>query len=424
MSAITTISEVLRTKNIGHYLVALVLSTLMLDYAYASICLGLFFTYTILDFIVNKERRLNLDVKLFLPVLLFLWFAATYFWSIDKDLTLKGIGRMLSLILVPIGFFLVPKFSKKEFVIVMQIFTISNFIFGSLFLVLSFIRYIKTENFNEFSYHNLVLDFELNAIYVSAFYSISFIYLLTKKKKSSFDVFCLIFFFTLIILLSSKTILFCLLFASFIIGINKLKNSRIKIVEIIWALIILCLIGFFATKEISRRVKEEFSHVNSYEKSSLLQVLEKKEFSKVYPWTGASIRLFQLRLLKEQIEDEHILSSGFGLFASRVDLEKRHIKYGTYNGFHNYNYHNLYAQVLSETGVLGFFLLLVVLSMNFISAIKSTNLLFLFFSFLVPVWSFTESILWVQRGLFFFIILFCLFNRVNFKENLNFDKHV
>ena len=131
-------------------------------------------------------------------------------------------------------------------------------------------------------------------------------------------------------------------------------------------------------------------------------------------WTGTSFRLFQLRLLKEQIEEDNIFWKGFGLFASRVDLEKKHKSYNTYKGFYTYNYHNQYAQIMAESGIIGFLILIIFLFLNFKNAYLSLNYTFIYISFILIVTFFTESFLWVQRGLIFTTIFTSLFNRTKF----------
>ncbi|WP_370477435.1 O-antigen ligase family protein [Tamlana flava] len=415
MSAITPINKIFN-NNLSVYVVGLLLATLMLDYGFGSFSLVLLVFYSLFKFFTKNNNEVFFDYKLTFPVLLFLWFSVTYFWTIDKSLTLKGIGRISALFLVPFAFCFLPKFTRLEFFKILKAYTVVNFFLGIVFVITSLIRFLESRKLTEFTYHDLVSSFNLNAIYVSVFFSLSFFYLFLKPKKRIYEIVFLIFFLMMIVLLSSKTIIFCLLIGIIFIGWKKVKNRTPKLVEIVLTFLVICLIALLATKEITKRVNEEFV-INSDEKTNLLQVLEKDKFSQVYPWTGTSIRLFQLRLLKEQIETEHVFLNGFGLFASRIDLKKRHEQYGTYKGYHIYNYHNCYAQVLSETGIIGLLLFLFLLSSNIVFALKSNNLLFVFFSFVAPVWSFTESFLWVQRGIFFFIIFYCLFNRTEFYEN-------
>ena len=130
------------------------------------------------------------------------------------------------------------------------------------------------------------------------------------------------------------------------------------------------------------------------------------------------MRLLQLRILYEQIVEESIFWNGFGLYASRENLKKRHLKFDTYHGYHTKNYHNQYAQIFSETGIFGLSLLVLILLINFMKALKLKSFLFLSFAITIPILFFSESFLWVHRGIIFFILLYCLFNRTAF-ENLN-----
>jgi O-antigen ligase len=184
------------------------------------------------------------------------------------------------------------------------------------------------------------------------------------------------------------------------------KVSKVKLVAII---IIGALIFGFASKKTLERILFE-------KETKVKEVWTENQFGQVYLWTGTSIRLLQLRILKEQIEEEQIFWKGFGLFASKDNIKKRHQEFNTYPGFHSYNYHNQYAQIFSETGIFGLGLLLSMLGVLFVGAINSKNFLFLMFSITATIVFFTESLLWRQSGLFLFIILYCLFNRISLEN--------
>ena len=282
----------------------------------------------------------------------------------------------------------------------MKVFTVFNFFLGVFFLIIATYGFFKTKTLDAYTYHNLVAIFDLNAIYVSLIFSISMFYLISLKQRSIKQKSMIVFFLLFLFLLSSKTILFVLCIGILIYILNskipKLNRKTVILVSIIG----ITIIGIS-----SITLSERFS----FEKHTKFnEVLEKEEFGKVYYWTGSSIRLFQLRILKEQIEEENIILKGFGLFASKQNLEQRHKNYDTYFKFHYYNYHNQYAQTLSETGVLGLVILLSILICVWIRGIKSKNFLIIMFSLMMSFVFFTESVLWRQRGLFLFIIFYCL----------------
>jgi O-antigen ligase len=399
MTALKRISIKINSVEFLMYLLALSVSTLLLGFATSGILLGLFVFFSIRHAILNKTS-FKIELPFLLPILLYVLFVLSLMWSVDKAQTLKGLERTVSLLLVPTAFMLIPKLTKKDFMIVMKVFTVFNFFLGVFFLIIATYGFFKTKTLDAYTYHNLVAIFDLNAIYVSLIFSISMFYLISLKQRSIKQKSMIVFFLLFLFLLSSKTILFVLCIGILIYILNskipKLNRKTVILVSIIG----ITIIGIS-----SITLSERFS----FEKHTKFnEVLEKEEFGKVYYWTGSSIRLFQLRILKEQIEEENIILKGFGLFASKQNLEQRHKNYDTYFKFHYYNYHNQYAQTLSETGVLGLVILLSILICVWIRGIKSKNFLIIMFSLMMSFVFFTESVLWRQRGLFLFIIFYCL----------------
>jgi O-antigen ligase len=385
------------------YLIALILSTLLIGFAPSSIAVGIFVFFAVRYSIIHNQKQ-KFDFRLLLPVVLYLFFSLTMFWTADEAETRKGIDRTVVFLLIPIAFNFIPRFSLKSVNMILRIFTVVNVLFGLFFLISAGIRFIKSSSFSVFTYHELVSDLELHAIYVSVIFAVSLFYLLSKKVKTIRDFSLIVFFFILIILLSSKTI-FAVFVLGFFIFIFSHKINKTKLIAAL--LIGATIVGFASKKTFERLLFEKETKVE--------EVWTQKEFGQIYLWTGTSIRLLQLRILKEQIKEEGIFWKGFGLFASKDNIKKRHLEFNTYPGFHSYNYHNQYAQTLSETGILGLLLLLSMLVVLFVNAFKSKSYLFIMFSITIAFIFFTESLLYRQTGLFLFIILYCLFNRTSFE---------
>lgn len=401
------IKNIINSDNFFPYLIALILSTLFIGYAPSSIALGLFVFFSITYAVLNK-KKLKIDRTLLLPVILYLFLVSTIIWSIDTKLTSKGIGRLLALFLVPLAFVCIPKFSVKKRDLVLKYFTYANVGYAFFFLLVALFNYYKTRDLNVFTYHNLVKVLDLNAIYVSVFFSISLYYLIAKKEKQIKDKLGVFFFINLIVLLASKMII-VILIVSVSIYLFLFKGAKyFKNYKTLIALAIIAITVALNSKQIISRLQEENRFTKFHE------VLNKEKFNKTYLWTGTSLRLFQLRLLKEQIQEDKIFFKGFGLFASRINLKEKHQKYNTYRGFHSYNYHNQYAQVMAEGGIVALLLLFLMLSINFVNALKSKDFLFITFGVILFMLFFTESFLWVQRGVIFTSVLFCLFNRTFF----------
>ncbi|BAO75583.1 hypothetical protein [Winogradskyella sp. PG-2] len=160
------------------------ISLLLIGFAASSIVISIFCVFSLRYFILNREKiTFRFDLALIVPLLLYLYFLQTYFWSVDKGQTLKGFERMIVLALVPIAFSIIPKVSYKNYRYVLGVFTWSNALLGIFFLCSAFYYFMQKHSISVFTYHELVSVLDLNAVYVTLIFSISFFYLLSLKKK-------------------------------------------------------------------------------------------------------------------------------------------------------------------------------------------------------------------------------------------------
>lgn len=408
MIASRKIKQFINTEDFLMYLFGISLSTLLLGYAYSSIGFGLFFFFSLRYFITNKNK-VQFTRALILPMFLYLFFLISYLWSVDKNQTLKGFERTLVFALIPLAFAIIPKVSLKNYHLVLKIFVRVNGFMGIFFLGVAVLSYFNNQTLDVFTYHNLVAILELNAIYVSLVFSICLFYLLALEKRTTLETFLTILFTLLLILLSSKMIIIVLFLGSILLFTRKRLFQKNKN-RILFMVVIAVGAISIASLGLSKRFLSE-------RHTAITEVLHKEKFGKVYYWTGTSIRIFQLRLLKEQLEEESILLKGFGLFASKNNLRKRHEGYDTYQHFHTYNYHNQYAQTLAELGIIGLFIVLFMLLEIWKIALKQKEYFFIMFCLLMTMIFLTESILWRQRGLFLFIGLYAFLSKIDFKKN-------
>ena len=408
MNVLSKLGNIINHNDFLTYLLAITVSTILVGYATSSIFLAIFSIF-VLRYNIQNPTRVVLNLGLILSIAFYFFCALTYFWSVDKGYTNRGLGRLSVFFIVPIAMSAIPHMTPRSFKIILNSFTISNLILGLFFLATASYHYINSKSLSVFTYHELVQALDLNAIYVSVFYFISYFYLLTKIKKSNYDFLGLLFLAIFIMLLSSKTVtatfIFCnLLYFLLFVGLGKLKS--IKGISLL--LIFLMMLFFSSKKVIERAVVEKASNIE--------EVWKSEKFNRIYPWTGTTIRLLQLRNLKNQIKDDKIFWTGFGLFGSRENLRQRHLKFNTYYGYHSYNYHNMYAQALSELGIVGLLFLLGILFVGFKKAISERSFFMFTFYFIMFTIFITESFLWVHRGVFLFVIFNTLFFTVNIQK--------
>ena len=155
---------------------------------------------------------------------------------------------------------------------------------------------------------------------------------------------------------------------------------------------------------------------------SMKEAWEKDKFEQTDFFSGASFRMYQFRIFLEIMNEENVLFQGLGLNASYKKIEEKGLKYNLYKGnettegYQKKNFHNQYIQVFAELGIVGFVLLLLILFVNLKNALKNKDFVHIAFAILMISLFLTESFLWRQRGVVFFIVFYCLFNTIHLSE--------
>ena len=291
------------------------------------------------------------------------------------------------------------------------------------YLLRAFFRYMKTNDVYYFFYHDLV-TLDVNAIYVSLFIAFAFINLLIKKNKKWFDFICISLLFGFLILLSSKNVIIITLlgvFISFIFHrtIFTKKNTIIALVG--FGLLIIPL-----GSKIKERFDLEFQNTtenvlleNNTINVSLKNAWEQNVFGHQYYFNGTAFRLYQIRIFKEFLEEDNIFFTGYGANAEQSKIKAKQIHYNLYDYYGDLNFHNQYIQSFSELGVVGFLLTVAMVIANWIKSIRTKDFIFFFYTLLTTSIMFTESLFERQRGIVFFILLYCIFQQIQPKKSTN-----
>jgi len=391
-------------SNILEILLILILVTLPLGgYAINSIAVILFFIASIFSYSRNKPT-LYFSKIVYSFFAIYSLFLLSLVWTDNLQNTLDGLVRFLSYLVLPIAFLLNTNhtFNKEK---ILRTFSKSLIFFAVYCILFGVVKVIINKDFSYLFYHELSGNLSnLNAIYLSVFTSFGISYFLFKNDKSRFDKFGFAFLSFFLVLLSSKIIIITT-FLGFLLYF--LKNLNIWKIN---AKFLLLFIGFsivfgFSSSNLKERIKIEF------EKTNLQEVLTKKDFGHVYLWTGTGLRIFQIKAFVEILKEQKKILLGLGLNNSQKYLNKKYQEYNLYPGFLNYNFHNQYIQVFAELGLVGFLLFLVLFYGLLKNAIISKDYFFISFIFLILVVCFTESFLWRQRGMVFFILILLIFSK-------------
>lgn len=405
--------------------VLIALFCIPLGYAFNTISLALLIIITLINF---KKENVHIERHLIFPIVLYVLMLFSFAWSIDNDRTISAISKELPLLLFPICFLLFRSFSEFEKQKIIKGFSYGMVVFSLFYLIKASIRFFISHDTSVFFYHELVTK-DVNAIHVSVYMATSFFYFLVKPIKTNWDKLALILLLLMVFLLSSKNIVvvFIGLLGFYYLFFSK-SAKKLRLRNLILLIIVLFSLTFIG--KVKERFKQEYETIMT--DSSVNDVIS-KESGEIYnvsikqAWTnqtfrpndffpGTAFRVYQFRIFIEFLQEEAIFWKGFGLDASYAKIEEKGIQYHLFlgdennEGYQKMNFHNQYIQIFAELGVFGILLLLIMLALSIRNSVISKNYFHIAFSVLMISLFLTESFLWRQRGVTFFIVMYCVLN--------------
>lgn len=411
------------TNNTLVVLLTLVFFTLPLPYIFNSIATIGFGIFCALKL---KSEKFILSKANFLAILLYLLMVISLFWTVDFNDTLDALVKEIPLLVIPLCFCIirVSKHQKNQIV--------ANFgyiIFGYtvFYLVKAIIRFLISKDTSVFFYHELV-TLDVNAIHVSVYCTLAFFTFLTKQNKLVIDKIALLLLGVFIFLLSSKNIIitFVLLLLIYLIFYSTKKVRKVEIILGLLAVIVTSLLLFNKIKErfwIEFESNIEKTSLNKEESSkgmvynvSIYDAWYKDTFTYNDFFPGTAMRVYQIRIFTEMLQEDNIFFTGYGLNASWQKLKEKRIEHNLYPGYEKFNFHNQYIQNFAELGVAGMLLLMIMLFYTLRNAFKLKDFIHFSFTILMISLFLTESFLWRQRGVIFFTVFYCLFNANSYKN--------
>jgi O-antigen ligase len=420
------------TNNSSFILTLLVLITIPLSNGINSVALGLFFVWALIK--MNKNN-IVFNLNLLLPLLLYVLMAISIVWSIDAKSTLTALAKEIPLLLIPVGFIIIKPFTLTEKDSIIKHYSYGIFTFVLYYLIRAVVRYCLSQDSRVFFYHGEnEIDYGLvpkllNAIHMSVFVAVAFFWFFTKEVKSKADTIISGLLFGFILLLSSKNIILLVILLVLIYTFIFSKSAhKLRMRNLVLFGLLLVLV--FSLGRIKNRFQVEFQ--SNTDKSISANVIEgvpqgvhyvsSKEawsnttFTPNDYFPGTAFRVYQFRIFNELIRENNVFFTGFGLNASSPKIKEKAIYYNLFmgdeksEGYQTKNFHNQYVQNFAELGVFGFLLLIIMLIINTRNAIKCKDFVHFAFAILMISLFLTESFLWRQRGVVFFVMMFCLFN--------------
>ncbi|MDT0555565.1 O-antigen ligase family protein [Patiriisocius hiemis] len=400
-----TIKQYLLIEKTYEVLLALVLITIPLPYAFSSISIALLTAVSVFSVFFHKVKFRK---ELALPILLYILVLASLLWTINTGKSLRGIERQLPFLLLPLAFICMPSISKEKLFNALYWFSAFMALLAVFFICNGLVIYISEGTLSSLFYHNLVGPWQLNAIYVSLLVAVCLLFIIFYKKKTFLNIALGIILFIFLVLLSSKNVIFSTIIC-IMLGFLVQRISLKKIAVL--GTLVLIISAVVLLTPLKNRVQQEFS-------SNIEEVLTAEKFNRVYPWTGTTLRVYQGRIFYELIDKDEVFLTGYGINAAKEKRIEKNKEYNLYWGYDDYNFHNQFIQTFAEIGVIGFLLIVFMLGALFKGYVSKKELLFLFVAILMTMIFLTETYIWRQRGMIHFLILYgILFKSLSFKNS-------
>lgn len=399
------------------FFITAALLTIPLSYVYNSITLILFVLYTFLSY--SKQ-----NIKIYKPLLpliaLFLLMALSLAWSVDFKATLKALSREAPLLFIPVAFFFNQQLSRKAVGKILENYTLGITLFSLYLLGRAFWRYSGGAGTDVFFYHELATNY-INAIYLSVVVSMALMYLICKKRKTFWSYGMLLFLFVFILLLSSKLIIITnilLIVVYYIFYSGMAVRGRIAAVLLLF--VITGVFGYYG--KVRERINTELTYnenakmQDGVHKVTLKGAWSRTNFNANDYFNGTALRLYQIRIFGEMLQEDPVLFTGYGLNASCHKIEEQGVEHNLVHGseegilYNKLNFHNQYIQAFADLGIFGFIIIIIMLLVNLKNGFSKKDFVHIAFAIVMISLFLTESFLWRQRGVVFFTMFYCIFN--------------
>lgn len=414
------ISNLKRNNEIFVFLVAFVLLTIPLKHIVGSLSIILFLLVVLINY---KKNNFVLNKWLLLPIAFYFLMTLSLLWTRNISLSLAGLQKELGFLLIPIAFIFMPKLSIKQCSKILGLYSYGMVLYSIYYLAKAVFRFINTGETNVFFYHELV-SLDLNAIYVSVFVSFALFYFINKKTKNNRIGICIAILALMVFLLSSKSIIFIdflLIICYYSFFSDVPKTVRVLTITLVSGFLLFSLAFVeevrerflleyetaFVDNTVNAKIGNEMAKVYNV---SVHQAWNDKEFQQNQFFPGTALRVYQFRIFTELIREESIFFTGFGLEAPQEQIQKKAKQYKLYDGYGDFNFHNQYIQTFAELGFFGLLLVISMLYGTLKTACQHKNFLQITFGITMILLFLSESFFCRQRGITFFIMLYCLFN--------------
>lgn len=405
-----TVNDTLLKNKITYYHIVFFLIMLPFDLFYSEIVLVSLMCHCLFHFHKQKIRSFFTIENLVLSSVFLLNIIAIS-WANDKNQALRETTRQTAIILFPFIFSVIELNLKHYRQKLLMIFSITCLV-AVIYLYADAIRIIL---YNKLSFstlfspvfmnHNFSEPIKIHATYLSIYVAMS------------------VSVFLYFLFLSTSNLIRCLYaiaIAILILGLFQLASKSVMI-----STILLIAIGFplfmakkenririiFITLGIAGIVFIGITRIDSYRKEFVVEL--KNDLTQ----NSVNNEIIEPRIIRWKSAVTLIKKApliGYGSGSEISVLKDQYFKDKLYNSYLNeLNTHNQYLSFLINTGIIGLFFFLITLFIGFMIAYQKRDIIFLGFMIIISVVAFSENILSLNKGIFFYAFFFSLFLKTN-----------
>jgi len=404
MGGLFQIKDSLANK-ISYYHLMLLMATLPFDRFYSHLILISYGLHTLIQLKksavkpVFKWRTVILQSVFFVTVL-------STFYSINKPEGFNDWGKQIAIFLFPVFFCLNPLDLKKyrpqlllSFALVCTV-TVIYLYTDALITIRHYQLPLSALLSGAFINHNFAEPIDMHATFFSmqlVIALVSLISILIKEKYKYTRLFylaCSIILIAGLVQLSSKSVLIVLfILINIAVPYFMLEGSkRWKFVIISSTLSLVLIAGILYSGAFRERILNEFAIDLSKAKTNEI----------------SDGRLVRWQVVTGLISKKPII--GYGSGSEMGLLSDAFFIHKLYNSYlSKLNAHNEYLSLWLKSGIIGFLIYAVTLTWGLVRSFKNKDLLFFTFILLVGIVSFSENLLDVDKGIFFYAFFYSFF---------------
>lgn len=327
-----------------------------------------------------------------------------FLWHPDP-LNNAALTEKASLVAIPFLLYVLISNYERAFTLGTTAFIIGNVVAAIVCIAVAATKYMQTRDSSLFFYHTYASPTGLGAIYFSLYILVALGYLIAGKHSFGkvITISLGILLYGTLLLLSSKTAIVTGSALLSAILIMKLKSNTQKL------LLLSTGIGLFiALFTTTNPIEKRYAAIAQNESASVF----KRDSYSGFIFNGLNLRVVFWRLGFELINEKHALLLGDGGqhyhddFIKKMERDHLYLGNGTPAdlGYQTYNMHNQYMEAYIQYGLVGFSLLLLLITGILYTAIYYRHTLLIYLTILFAAIFFTESAWETQAGILLFTI--------------------